>query len=88
MHINPIYKKIGQERREYRKYAPWIFLGAESILVFEILYTTDLFISLGNLFLIGFIGVMYFRFNKFLKVLERNKKLKPSSQMNKFMKKR
>lgn len=73
MHINKIYKKLGQDRRQYRKYAPWIFFGAEVILTLEILYTADLFVSLGNLFLIGFLGVMYFRLGKLFEVLDRQK---------------
>lgn len=76
MHINSIYRKIGHDRREYRKYAPWIFFTAEAILTFEILYTMDFFVSLGNLFLIGFLGVMYFRLNKLFSVLDRNEKLR------------
>jgi len=76
MKINPIYKKIGNERRQYRKYAPWVFFTAEAILAFEILYSMDVMIGIGNLFLIGFIGVMYFRMNKLFSVLARNNKLK------------
>lgn len=74
MNSNNIYVNIGHNRREYRKYAPWIIFLAEAILTFEILYTMDFFISLGNLFLIGFLGVMYFRLNKLISVLDRQDK--------------
>lgn len=81
MHVNNIYKAIGQDRRQYRKYAPWIFLLAELVLVVEILYAANLFISLGNIFLIVFLGAVYFRVGKLLDVLERQKKLKPRKNL-------
>jgi len=76
MKINPIYKKLGNERRQYRKYAPWIFFIAEGIMVFELLYSMNLVVSIGNLFIIGFLGIMYFRLNKLFTVLDRNNRMK------------
>jgi len=76
MKINPIYKQIGSERRQYRKYAPWIFFISEGILTFEILYSMDLVVGIGNLFIIGFLGAMYFRLNKLFTVLDRNNRMK------------
>jgi hypothetical protein len=76
MKINPIYKKLGNERRQYRKYAPWIFFLAEGLLTFEILYSVDLIVGIGNLFVIVFIGVMYFRMHKLFSILTRNDRLK------------
>jgi len=76
MYINPIYKRIKNERRQYRKYAPWIFYISELILVFEILYSVDLFVNLGNSFLMVMIAVGYLRFIKLIDILERQKKLK------------
>lgn len=86
MKINTIYKKIGHDRREYRKYTPWIFFILEAILVFEILYTMDFFVVLGNIFIIGFLGVMYFRLNKLFYILDRQRKLKNKPALRKEIK--
>lgn len=78
MHVNPIYKKIGKERRQYRKYAPWIFFGAELVLVGEILYTLDLVVGISNIIIIIALGIAYVRLNKLFHVLDRQKPLKES----------
>ena len=80
MKVNPIYKKIGNDRREYRKYAPWIFFGAELILIYEILYSADIIIGIGNLFLIFFILFTYLRLGKLFTVLDRNEKMKKTDR--------
>ena len=76
MYVNTIYRRIKNERRQYRKYAPWIFYISELILVFEILYSVDLFVNLGNLFLVIILAIGYIRFIKLMNILERQKKLK------------
>jgi len=64
-----------EDKRQYRKYTPWIFFLAEMILVFEILYTTELFVQLGNMFLFIFLIAVYYRLNKLLFILDRQNKL-------------
>lgn len=78
MQKNTTDRKLRHDRREYRKYAPWIFFTAEMILAVEIFYITNVIIGIGHVFLMCFICVGYFRLNKLFSVLDRQKKLKKS----------
>jgi len=73
---NAEYKKFGEDRREYRKYTPWIFFGMEMILAMEIFYIADFFVSIGKFFIIGFLAFFYYRSRKLFQVLDRQEKSK------------
>lgn len=68
-------KKLGIEKRKYRKYTPWIFFMTEVILMLEIMYMANLLIGIEEILLVVFLGVFYFRFEKLFKVLDRQKSL-------------
>lgn len=75
MKMNKQYRNISKERRQYRKYAPWIFFLAEMILIIELLYSTSFFVSLGHISVIIFIAAVYYRLNKLFYILKRQKPL-------------
>jgi len=64
------------EKRKYRKYAPWIFYGIEAILFFEILYLVNNFLGAG--FVLGFVFAFLMKkpTERLIRVLERQKKYK------------
>ena len=70
-------KKLGVEKRKYRKYTPWIFFMSEVVLMLEVMYMANLLIGIEQILLVVFLGVFYFRFEKLFKVLDRQKSLRP-----------
>jgi len=46
------------------------------ILALEIFCTADFFIGIGNLFIISFLAVIYYRLRKLFQILDRQEKLK------------